>query len=285
MRRWILVSVACFALGMHVAYTFSDKLMANDEPIGNPATAATPQNSSVTAPIPQQVPSVLGDPNAPPIEFQAPHYPTPTPRYANQPAYVSPNEMEISTGWSSPPGSPKLGTFTIVSDGKCSVLLNTSTGDSWTLVIDGQGSHWESIAIGVPAQQGQQGGADSSLTLSERHQAARDARDKSVEANDLGLEDSATIQKQERQIRRLSDRLRDFAQQLDVAKRRNELLEKATEERISEQGNVIELLKKQNNELIQKNDELAKQLKDAQLASGATPNAAPEPDDGPFEEK
>jgi hypothetical protein len=41
------------------------------------------------------------------------------------------------------------GTFTVVSGDKRSILLNTTTGETWQLMIDNPGSHWEPIAKGV----------------------------------------------------------------------------------------------------------------------------------------
>jgi hypothetical protein len=44
------------------------------------------------------------------------------------------------------------GTFTVVTADKRSILLNTSTGDSWTLMIDNTGSRWEPIKMPVAGE-------------------------------------------------------------------------------------------------------------------------------------
>lgn len=41
------------------------------------------------------------------------------------------------------------GTFTVATSDKRSILVNTTTGESWQLMIDNPGSHWEPIAMGV----------------------------------------------------------------------------------------------------------------------------------------
>jgi hypothetical protein len=46
-------------------------------------------------------------------------------------------------------GGSGLGTFTVVTSDKRSILVNTTTGESWHLMIDNPGSHWEPIAMGV----------------------------------------------------------------------------------------------------------------------------------------
>lgn len=48
------------------------------------------------------------------------------------------------------------GTFSVVSDGSRSILINTITSSSWLLVIDEQGSHWQEITFPAPATSAQQ---------------------------------------------------------------------------------------------------------------------------------
>lgn len=141
MRKPILASVACIALVLHVAYTFSDKLMA-DPP--------TPSRN-------QPVPTLLPGPAAS-VPYDPTIHHSPAPQYANQvlntgrapgvdptASTTQPLRAPIVAAASQGPA----GTFAVVSDGKRSILLNTSTGDSWLMVIDNPGTHWEPIALGV----------------------------------------------------------------------------------------------------------------------------------------
>lgn len=66
------------------------------------------------------------------------------------------------------------GTFTVVTSGKRTILLNTTSGESWQLGIDEKGARWQPIAMGGTATQGQQtsffnlDATTSDLTLSEK---------------------------------------------------------------------------------------------------------------------
>ena len=160
MRKWILASAACVALVSHVVYTFSDKLMA-DHP----------------APTPSQPPQGYYRNDA--HTFNAPAMvasgPVPDPNYYNEPAQSSENSQFVPPTHSPPAGvvvyqnsarqlmptesaavqraevafagGSGAGTFTVVSDGKRSIMVNTLTGDSWLLRIDEKGSHWEPIKM------------------------------------------------------------------------------------------------------------------------------------------
>lgn len=56
------------------------------------------------------------------------------------------------------------GAFTVVSDGKRSIKMNTATGDSWLLVIDDTSSRWEPIRITVQGEKT----SDKSIQLQEK---------------------------------------------------------------------------------------------------------------------
>ena len=49
--------------------------------------------------------------------------------------------------------SESAGTFSVVSDDKRSIMVNTTTGNSWLLVIDNPGTHWEPIKMPGAAEQ------------------------------------------------------------------------------------------------------------------------------------
>jgi hypothetical protein len=266
MRRWILVSVACFALGVHVAYTFSDKLMANDEqsaPIVDP-----PRSVVLQRPEPSRY-----DANDARVTL-----PTPTPAVVPEPSNVVPplpyaGGSVIDTPWSSPPGSPKqVGTYTVVSDGKRSILLNTSKGDSWRLIVDNPGSHWEPIAMGVAK------GGKTEISWSAAPAGA--TRTDVEEANDLGRERQAKNLENDRS--RLEAELQLVSDELSKSRRR----ERTLESEVEELSDSVKELKKSVAQIHQKNkgleksaeetiSELTNQLYEAKRTLEARPQPAP----------
>jgi hypothetical protein len=143
-------------------------------------------------------------------------------------------------------GTP--GTFTVVSDSKRLILLNTTTGNSWMLMVDNPGSRWEPIAMGVSK------GGKTEIRLS----AAPASSDPAPAAASPKNPDARTLEQTAKHMRRLS-----YA--LDMETERIKELEEwvvKTNEKNAE-------LKKLAVESDQRNEELEKQLKEAKDALSA----------------
>jgi hypothetical protein len=146
------------------------------------------------------------------------------------------------------------GTFTVATSDKRSILVNTTTGASWQLIIDNPGSHWEPIVMGVSK------GGRLEISWSAAPAGAADVQP----AAPSEKREARMLEQSEKHVRRLNNAL-------EMETERSRDLEKSVTLSNLEVRRLTDGLFKYRDEVA----ELKKQLKEANKLLNARPQPAP----------
>lgn len=241
MSKRIFVSIACLGIFWIVGANAERTVVYGDEP-PTPSNAPTPA-TTVQEPTPQAIPQTVQDPPAkPPQYFEDSDVgrklrAEERDRMLQQARDAARFRETLDNSASSP---RTAGKFTVVTGDKRSILVNTTTGDSWLLMIDNPGSHWEPIAKGVSK------GGKTEISWSAAPAGVADVQPAASDARlakhneELGkkyavlgykfAEQQGLIRQRDMEFASLNVQLKDTRKDLDSAKQRNEVLEKQLKE-------------------------------------------------------